>query len=118
MKINEILSEGKQTYMDAMREINAERPDIIWDKKTGKMGFHVLNTDPDRVLHKDGRYKPISEKGWEYIKNMQKFSDDVDESSSNSKYLTGKDKVAKISPVLGAKPKKQKALMTKFFGSD
>ena len=40
------------------------------------------------------------------------------EPKRNPKYLTGKDKVAKISPVLGAKPKKQKALMNKFFGSD
>ena len=37
---------------------------------------------------------------------------------NDSKYLTGKDKVGKISPVLGAKPKKQKALMNKSFGSD
>lgn len=37
---------------------------------------------------------------------------------SDSKYLTGKDKVTKISPVLGAKPKKQKELMNKSFGSD
>jgi hypothetical protein len=39
------------------------------------------------------------------------------EDKRNPKYLSGTDKVANISPVLGAKPKKQKALMNKFFGS-
>lgn len=39
----------------------------------------------------------------------------VDE--SNSKYLSATEKVEKISPVLGSKPKKQKKLMNKFFGS-
>ncbi len=35
----------------------------------------------------------------------------------NPKYLGPTEKVAKISPVLGAAPKKQKKLMNKFFGS-
>ena len=35
----------------------------------------------------------------------------------NPKYLGATEKVEKISPVLGAKPKKQRALMNKFFGS-
>jgi hypothetical protein len=39
------------------------------------------------------------------------------EDKQNPKYLSGTDKVTKISPVLGAKPKKQKELMNKFFGS-
>ncbi len=39
------------------------------------------------------------------------------ENKQNPKYLSGTDKVTKISPVLGAKPKKQKELMNKFFGS-
>lgn len=38
------------------------------------------------------------------------------EPTRNPKYLGGQDKVANISPVLGAKPKKQVALMKKFFG--
>ncbi len=37
---------------------------------------------------------------------------------ANSKYLGATEKVEKISPVLGNnKPKKQKKLMNKFFGS-
>lgn len=36
---------------------------------------------------------------------------------TNSRYLGATEKVDKISPVLGAKPKKQKKLMAKFFGS-
>lgn len=39
------------------------------------------------------------------------------EEKRNPKYLSGTDKVSNISPVLGAKPKKQKELMNKFFGS-
>lgn len=35
---------------------------------------------------------------------------------TNPKYLGPTEKVAKISPVLGAKPKKQTKLMQKFFG--
>ena len=49
---------------------------------------------------------------------MKSESNEEKTIDNESKYLTGKDKVAKISPVLGAKPKKQKALMNKFFGSD
>lgn len=41
----------------------------------------------------------------------------ADESEENSKYLGPTEKVANISPVLGAKPKKQTKLMNKFFGS-
>lgn len=127
MKINELLSEAYKSHSEIMKEIDADRPVIIWDKKTGKMGLHALNTDSDRVLHKDGRYKIISDKGWKYIESMKKFSDEskVDEEAilghkpkRNPKYLSGTDKVADISPVLGSKPKKQKALMNKFFGSD
>lgn len=41
-----------------------------------------------------------------------------DKPKRNPKYLSGTDRVAKISPVLGSnKPKKQKKLMNKFFGS-
>jgi hypothetical protein len=37
---------------------------------------------------------------------------------TNTKYLGAKEPVEKISPVLGnSKPKKQKKLMNKFFGS-
>jgi len=35
----------------------------------------------------------------------------------DSKYLGPTEKVSKVSPVLGAKPKKQTKLMNKFFGS-
>jgi hypothetical protein len=54
----------------------------------------------------------------ELLSEMKSESNEEKVIDNESKYLTGKDKVAKISPVLGAKPKKQKALMTKFFGSD
>lgn len=40
------------------------------------------------------------------------------EPKRNPKYLSGKDKVAPLGPVLGAKPKKEKILSKKFFGSD
>ena len=36
----------------------------------------------------------------------------------DSKYLGPTEKVEKISPVLGSKPKKQKKLMNKFFGGN
>ena len=36
---------------------------------------------------------------------------------TNPLYLGATEKVAKISPVLGSKPTKQKKLMKKFFGS-
>jgi hypothetical protein len=54
----------------------------------------------------------------ELLSEMKSESNEEKTIDNESKYLTGKDKVTKISPVLGAKPKKQKALMNKFFGSD
>lgn len=54
----------------------------------------------------------------ELLSEMKLESNEENTIDNESKYLIGKDKVAKISPVLDAKPKKQKALMNKFFGSD
>jgi hypothetical protein len=41
----------------------------------------------------------------------------VVEAKTNSKYLGATERVAPTGPILGAKPKKQRKLMSKFFGS-
>jgi hypothetical protein len=47
----------------------------------------------------------------------KKNSEPVVAEKTNPLYLGATEKVVNISPVLGSKPKKQKKLMSKFFGS-
>lgn len=102
VKVTDIPANAEATIRDHFTKLNI--PFVM--KKSG--GQKILT--PKTVMRKDNFANPPGTKA------VPVNSRDV-AVAENSKYLGATEKVANISPVLGAKPKKQKTLMNKFFGS-
>lgn len=116
MKILEVITESKN--VDA---VNALKKGLLSAKKRGdKMDYDGVAKVMEKVWNK---YKMTGQELHDvFVKEVGLIPDTwikkqkiVDE---DSKYLGPTEKVEKISPVLGSKPKKQKKLMNKFFGGD
>ena len=117
MKITDIIVESK-TDSAAVTEL---KKGLLSAKKRGdKMDYDGVAKVMEKVWNK---YKMTGKELHDVFVNEVGLIPDtwikkqkiVDE---DSKYLGPTEKVEKISPVLGSKPKKQKKLMNKFFGGN
>lgn len=117
MKITDIIVESK-TDSAAVAEL---KKDLLAAKKRGvKMDYDGVAEVMEKVWNKhnmtgqklhDVFVKEVGLIPDTWIKKQKTVEE-------NSKYLGPTEKVEKISPVLGSKPKKQKKLMNKFFGGN
>lgn len=116
MKILEIIIESKNS-----NAVSTLKKDLLTAKKHGeKMDYDGVAKVMEKVWNK---YNMTGKELHDlFVKEVGMIPDTwikkqkiVDE---NSKYLGPTEKVEKISPILGSKPKKQKKLMNKFFGGN
>jgi len=63
---DEEVDEAKFSYDD----IYSQQPDLRKDKNTGKYHFVRFKDNPSLILHKDGKFKPLSRDGKEYIERF------------------------------------------------
>lgn len=117
MKISDVLVESKNA-----KAVDELKKGLLATKKRGvKMDYDGVAKVMEKIWNKYGMtgqklHDIFVDKVGMIPDTWIKKQKAVDE-TVNSKYLGPTERINKISPVLGSKPKKQKKLMNKFFGS-
>jgi hypothetical protein len=71
--LQEPVNEGE--HADVIQAFHAETPDLKYNRKTGEYELRRLNANPNLVLHKDGRFKELTDAGIEYIKKYMQLDE-------------------------------------------
>jgi hypothetical protein len=74
-KVDQELSLDEGDHVDTLASFHAETPDLKYDRKTGEYALRRLNSNPNLVLYKDGRFKPLTDASIEYIKKYMQLDE-------------------------------------------